>query len=145
MAQQQSPHLPIGYWLKKADELLTTRINEAQQANGLSRTEWQVLNVLHETPAVSRERIIEVLHPFGDAQRLGAVVDGLVQRGLVAANTSDAGQLQLTAQGRDVHQAALEVQRQIRQQAVRGITEADYLTTVRVLQQIVANLSDGAG
>lgn len=70
-------------------------------------------------------------------------MDGLVQRGLVAANTSDAGQLQLTAQGRDVHQAALEVQRRIRQQAVWGITEADYLTTVRVLQQIVANLSDG--
>lgn len=33
----------------------------------------------------------------------------------------------------------------VRQQAVRGITEAEYVTAVRVLQQIVANLSGGEG
>lgn len=31
MSEQKRPHLPIGYWLKKADELLTARIDEVQR------------------------------------------------------------------------------------------------------------------
>lgn len=145
MTGENRPHLPIGYWLKKADELLTARINEAQDANGLSRTEWQILNLLHETSSASKSEIVEILSPFGDANALGAKVDSLVQRGLVEAEVSGTGtgtgKLRLSPQGREVHTVALEVQKRVRHQAVQGITEADYVTTVRVLQQIVANLS----
>jgi hypothetical protein len=43
-----SPHRPIGYWLKEADRLITERVNAVQAANGVTRTQWQVLNMLHE-------------------------------------------------------------------------------------------------
>ena len=145
MPERKTPHLPIGYWLKKADELLTARINEAQRANGLSRTEWQILNVLHETPAASRGEIIEVLHPFGEPEKLGSIIDGLVGRGLVEAEGAGAEALRLTEAGRALHRTALEVQQKVRERAVRGISEADYVTTVRVLQQMVKNLTDEEG
>lgn len=61
----------------------------------------------------------------------------LVDRGLIE---EDDKSLRLTDRGRNLHATALEVQIKIRQQAVQGITEADYVTTVRVLQQIVSNL-----
>jgi hypothetical protein len=48
MSESKQRHLPSGYWLKRADELLAVRIDKAQQANGLSRREWQILNVLWE-------------------------------------------------------------------------------------------------
>jgi hypothetical protein len=42
-------NLPIGYWLKHTDELLTKHINNVQTANGVSRSPWQVLNSLYES------------------------------------------------------------------------------------------------
>jgi hypothetical protein len=39
MNQVTKPNLPIGYWLKQADKLLTEKINEVQAANGVSRFE----------------------------------------------------------------------------------------------------------
>ena len=141
MTQPKKPHLPIGYWIKKADELLTERINEVQRANGLTRTEWQILNSLHETSGATKAEIVELLRPFASAAALEATVDQLIQRGLVEAQQSGSARVQLTAQGRDLHARALEVQQSIRRQAVQGITDADYVTTVRVLQQIVENLS----
>lgn len=140
MSEQSKPHLPIGYWLKKADEMLTVRINEAQKANGLSRTDWQVLNVLHEAVTATREQLAEPLRPFADTGSLDEVIERLVRRGLIEGGDSAAG-YRLTGQGRRVHQAALDLQKEVRQQAVRGVSEADYLTTVRVLQRLVENLS----
>lgn len=141
MSEQKKPHLPIGYWVKKVDELLTARIDEVQEANGLSRTQWQILNVLYETSSASRDQIIDVLSPFGNADTLGSAITSLVNRGLVEEDEFEAGTLRLTAQGRDLHATALEAQQKLRLQAVRGIGEADYVTTVRVLQQIVTNLT----
>ena len=109
--EQKRPHLPIGYWLKKADELLTARINEAQEANGLTRTEWQILNVLHEAAPVAKSQIVETLSPFGDPASLGSAVDALVDRGLVEDDGSGSGKLQLSPQGRGLHAAALEMQK----------------------------------
>ena len=142
MTQHSKPHLTIGYWLKKADELLTARINEAQAANGLSRTEWQLLNTLPETQASSRMQIIEMLRPFADADVLHSTIDGLIRRGLVVEEAGT-DELRLSSEGTKVHAAAFEVQKTVRRQAVQGISEADYLTTIRVLQTIVENLSGG--
>lgn len=141
MSGQKKPHLPIGYWVKKVDELLTSRINEVQEANGLSRTQWQILNFLNETSSAPRAQIVDVLNPFGDANTLGVTIDSLVERGLIEEEGPESGNLWLTAQGRALHATALEAQKKVRQQAVQGIAEADYVTAVRVLQQIVTNLT----
>jgi hypothetical protein len=37
MTQSAKPHLPIGYWLKHTDEVITKHINRVQLANGVSR------------------------------------------------------------------------------------------------------------
>lgn len=136
-------NLPIGYWLKKVDELLTARINEAQEANGLSRTEWQILNFLFENSVATNTQITAILHPFADADAVQAAVDRLIQRGLIVAKGDHSFELELTEQGRQVHGSALETQKQVRQQAMKGISNEEYATTIRVLQQMVANLSDG--
>lgn len=141
MAEVRKPHLPIGYWIKKADEALTASINKAQEENDLSRTDWQVLNALQEMATTTREQLAEVLHPFADAATLGEIIDRLVSAGLVEGMGTAGAGYRLTGQGQRVYEAALRVQKEVRQQAVRGISEADYATTVRVLQQIVENLT----
>lgn len=113
MSEQKKPFLPIGYWLKKADEVLTTRINEAQEANGLSRTEWQILNILNETSSATKSQIVEALLPFGDAKMLGSSIDSLIDRGLVEEEGPETNKLRLTTQGQTLHAGALEVQRKV--------------------------------
>lgn len=144
MTEPRKPHLPIGYWLKKADESITRCVNQSQEAYGLSRTDWQVLNTLYEIDSASWAELSEPMRPFVDRTRLESLVGDLVQRGLVQGGGSLEDPLCLTESGRELHRAALEAQKRVRQEAVKGITEADYATTIRVLQRIVANLDSEA-
>ena len=134
---------PIGYWIKKADEALTSRIGEAQKANGLSRTEWQVINSLNKVHVATEEQLGETLHAFADAALLRDIIGSLVERGLVEREVSAAFSYRLSDRGRGVHEAALILQKEVRKQAVEGISETDYVTTVRVLEKLVENLTGG--
>lgn len=69
MPELKKPNLPIGYWIKKDDEALTTRINEAQEANGLSR------NLLQEVAVATREQLADTLHPFAAPDALGTLLN----------------------------------------------------------------------
>lgn len=137
-------HLPIGYWLKRADEILTLRIDEVQEKNGLVRMEWQVLNILHETSPVTRRHIHEIMRPFADVDAVEAVLGRLAARGLIESTDGHAEGLRLTDRGRHAHHVAAQTQQEIRRRAVQGISEVDYATTVRSLQRLVANLEDDA-
>ena len=138
VSRTAAPRLPIGYWIKKADELLTARVDAAQQANGLTRLGWQVLNLIQDVAAPSRDEIAKTLRPFADAATVDQTLDGLVDQGLV--RRLSAGLLELTAEGAKLHQRATETQKTVRHRAVEGIDGADYATTVRVLQRLVRNL-----
>jgi DNA-binding MarR family transcriptional regulator len=140
MSEPKKPHMPIGYWIKRADELLTVSIDKAQQANGLSRTNWQILNTLHELGSATTDELATPMRPFVDAPSLKAEVTSLSQRGLVTGDGSAVDKYVLTASGQRMHEAALALQKQFRQQAIKGVSEAEYAIAVRVLRQIVESL-----
>lgn len=76
MTKATKDELPIGYWLKRVDNLLTDQINKAQTVNGVSRSDWQVLNMLNEAGSASKEQIFESMRTFVDASSL----DGIITR-----------------------------------------------------------------
>ena len=143
MAQVAKRELPIGYWLKRADTLLTTQIDKAQAANGVSRVEWQVLNMIGAAGSVSKERIFGTMLPFVDAPGVDEIVTRLVGRGWAEqTETSRPGivEFQLTQEGRRMHGVILAMQKEIRRRAMQGISEEEYTTVIRVLQRLVGNL-----
>jgi DNA-binding MarR family transcriptional regulator len=145
MTQATKPERPIGYWLKQVDKLLTEQINKVQAAHSISRSEWQVLNIIYETGSASKERIFEPMQTFIDAPHLDEIITHLMERGWVEQNrgySPDAVEFQLTEEGRRNHGAILGVQREIRQRAMQGIREEEYATVIRVLQQMVNNLQE---
>jgi len=71
------PNLPIGYWLKRVDNLLTEQIDRVQAVNGITRSEWQFLNLLSE------EGLLESMRAFVDAHRLDAIIVALIECGWV--------------------------------------------------------------
>ncbi len=133
---------PIGYWLRRADQLLTARIDDAQRATGITRLEWQLLNVVRKARSSAVDGAVAALAPFADAATVETAVASLEARGLIRRAT---GSLSLTPEGEDLFAAALAVQTAVRQQAMAGISEADYETAMRVLQQLVANLEPAGG
>ena len=142
MSERQQPQLPIGYWIKQADQTLSARIDQAQAATGLSRTGRQILNTLHDAGTMTREQITELLRPFASTESLAEQIAHLSGRGLIESER-DTIAYRLTDRGRQIHAEALATQHQIRWRAVQGVSEPDYLTAVRVLRQIVENLSEG--
>jgi len=147
MAQVTKPERPIGYWLKRADTLLTEQIDKAQAANGVSRFDWQVLNMLNEMGSASKERIFESMLAFVDAPGVDEIVTRLVGRGWAEqGEISKHGtvEFQLTKEGRRRHGIILATQKEVRGRAMQGISEEEYTTVIRVLKRIVTNL-EGTG
>lgn len=140
---QTRPQLPIGYWLKQVDNLLTEQINKAQATHGVSRTEWQVLNLMSERGSVGIDPLHESVAAFVDRQRLDEIMAELVAKGW-AAKGNAAGPspalYQLTDEGRRQHGVILATQKAVRQQAMQGISDEEYATVMRVLQQMASNL-----
>jgi DNA-binding MarR family transcriptional regulator len=144
MAHTTRPQLPIGYWIKQADNTLTAQINAAQSAHGVSRFEWQTLNTLKETGGARREQIFETMHTFADEPGLAEILRHLSERGWIEQRAS--GEFQLTEEGQQQHDVIFATQREVRQRAMQGISEEDYATAVRVLHRIVTNLGgEGQG
>jgi len=139
------PNLPIGYWLKEADRVITEAINRAQAAHNISRTEWQVLNTLAEGGGANRADLDGIMRPFANAAGLDGIITGLVGRGWVGqSGTGEQETFRLTDAGRQGHATILAQQKEVRRRAVAGISEEDYATVIRVLQRMVSNLGESA-
>jgi hypothetical protein len=133
------PAQPIGYWLKRLDQLIDANFDRTLGAENLSRRHWQLLNLLKQQPAGHAE-LSTALAPFLlDDLDVTTVSNELLQRGWVSAED---GRLQLTESGHLAHGAILEKVAGARRKTVQGISDAEYLATIDVLQRMAANLDD---
>ena len=130
-------HQPIGFWLKAADRAIAEHSGRALEAEGLSRRHWQVLNLLARDGAVERVALAAAMRGFADGAALDRLLDDLTGRGWVAEAP---GGLTLTAEGRAAHPRVAAVLEGTRRQAMAGIPEQDYVTVIRTLERVVANL-----
>lgn len=140
VTEPQHPHLPIGHWLRKVDQLLTQHIDHAQERSGLTRTGWQILNAISESERVPIRQLDETMAPFCDRAEVERVLAGLVDRGLVDRVPGPDPQARLTEEGTEVYERALARQRKVRRRAVSGVSEAEYSTAIRVLERMAENL-----
>lgn len=129
---------PIGYWLKKLDRLIDEQFEEQLGEAGLSRRQWQVINLLEGDPRSVPELQSE-LEPFlqEDPDDLTDALSGLVTRGWVASqdnivNLTETGQAQLKLIEAKVTE--------LRQASMAGISPEEYQTTIDVLARMARNL-----
>src|SRR5690349_5377317 len=56
---------PIGFWVRTVDRLIDEQFAAAAAETGLTRRQWQILNVLAEHPGpAGRETVVVALAPF---------------------------------------------------------------------------------
>ncbi len=128
---------PIGYYLKKVDNLLTEGINRVHSDLGITRLEWQVLSVIHESSVSGKRLLPEMLMEFATPDEVRRAVDALSARNIVSGSEP----LAFTDSGLQLYSAAREAQLEFRKRAMAGISEQAYTNLIATLEKMIANLS----
>lgn len=132
----QSQKLPIGYWIKQVDNILTKGIDDIQSSFGMTRTDWQVLNTVSESETIKKNELVKIMSPFLGTPLIDDMLTNLKERHLIDENNQ---KLILTDKGKKQHSLCLEKQKLFRQNTMIGISEQDYQVTVLTLQKIIEN------
>ena len=128
---------PIGWWVKRLDELLEQAVDTALAGDGLTRPHWQVLHALGPGGA-SEADLHAALAPFDGPVDVRAVLAELAERGWVTR--TPAGRLAHTAAGRAADGRLLDRIGHVRRQVTDGLTAEEYQRTVAALTRMVRNV-----
>jgi DNA-binding MarR family transcriptional regulator len=132
---------PIGYWLKKLDRLIDQQFERQLEESGLTRRQWQLLNLLEDGPRSTPELQSE-LEPFlqDDPDDLSDALAGLVTRGWA---DSQENVVTLTETGRAQFGLVKAKVAELRQALTAGISADEYQAAIDVLARMAANLEPG--
>ncbi|MFF4013906.1 MarR family winged helix-turn-helix transcriptional regulator [Streptomyces sp. NPDC001843] len=134
---------PIGYWLNRTDKALTGYMNHMLEEFGLTRTAWQVLNLIHDTPGITDEEVLTTLAANADSTVLNGAIDTVLSCDW--ANRPAPDRLTLTPGGsRRLTDVAARVDA-FRELSTTGISLDEYHTTVHVLERMSRNLETARG
>ncbi|MBC3985437.1 winged helix-turn-helix transcriptional regulator [Streptomyces sp. AC536] len=130
---------PIGYWSWAASQAVVTYIRAGLSGVGLTQPQWWTLHQVAEHPAGrTREEITAVLQGYLDiGADLEPEIDATLERGLLESD--DEERLHFTEAGEALYAQAAEIQRASRETVHEGVTDAEFLTTMKVLQRMIHN------
>jgi len=130
---------PIGFWLKLVDRLIDERFADALEEHGVTRRQWQLLNVLSRGPATGAQ-LDSAVAPF-----LSALDDETVQEHLAElvdsgwVGLSPSGYL-LADSGRTALAALASTVDRTRAVTVEGVSEQQYVQILETLERMARNL-----
>jgi len=134
---------PIGFWLKLVDRLIDEQFATTLDEHGVTRRQWQLLNVLAQGSA-SVEKLDAAVAPFldpaaGESPAESSVehLTELIESGWVDATAAG---YELTLRGQTALDRLSAVITEQRTTFSRGISEEDYRTTIDVLERVSRNL-----
>jgi ribosomal protein S19E (S16A) len=129
---------PIGFWLKLVDRLIDERFAAVLEEHGVSRGQWQLLNVVSLGGATGDE-VERAVAPFttADGAPVSAQLAELIESGWVQ---NSGAEYVLTERGATAHDRLAEVVAELRDHSTDGIPAEDYERTVATLERMARNL-----
>ncbi|CAL9453650.1 hypothetical protein SUDANB58_02503 [Streptomyces sp. enrichment culture] len=131
---------PIGYWSWAAYKAVVTRTRTALAEIGITQPQWWVLAQVAGADTVkTRDEVSRLLRNYLDTgpQAMEAEIDATIARGWI---TEDAGgRLDVTPEGRAFYDRAAALQDDLWAERHAGISDEEYLTTLKVLQRFIHN------
>lgn len=129
---------PIGWYLKEADQQITTFMNDVFKDLAVSRFHWMVLRNIAERGSINRWEFFQEVKSFVTVQEYGEIIQSMVDRGWVTIGAGDV--CSVTATGAEAFKNLLDLQQERTVQMMRGITDAEYKLTLSVLNRIIENI-----
>lgn len=130
---------PIGWYLKEADQLITTFMNDVFKDLGVTRFHWMVIRNIAERGSINRWQLFPEVKNFMTVQEYGEVIQSMVDRGWVALAAEDV--CSLTAMGEEAFASLAVLQKERVAQMMHGVTEEEYKLTLSVLSRIIGNIA----
>ena len=130
---------PIGFWLKLVDRMIDEQFASTLDEHGVTRRQWQLLNVLSREPATV-EQLDAAVAPFLSAESDETSADHLaelVDSGWVAVSD---GVYELLELGRAAFDRLADVVAEQRTLVTEGLTQQQYDEALAVLERMARNL-----
>ncbi|WP_347038757.1 MarR family transcriptional regulator [Glutamicibacter halophytocola] len=131
---------PLGYWLKLVDSLIDEQFAATLEEHGVTRRQWQVLNLLEQQPA-TEARLNAGLSPFfaseDEPQSLNEHLAELVESGWVTVHE---GEYSITDRGHISLLKLSELVEKIRTQFGQDLDGSEYDAVVQTLEKIARGL-----
>ena len=128
---------PIGFWLQLVDGLITTQFEGSIDEHGVTRRQWQLLNVLEKRPSSVGELDAAVSPFLGEGESSAEHLTELIESGWVDATPAG---YELTDRGRTAFEKLATVVSANREIVSAGLSEREYSTTVATLERMARNL-----
>ncbi|MET1033770.1 MAG: MarR family transcriptional regulator [Arthrobacter sp.] len=134
---------PLGYWLKLVDSLISEQFTVSLEEHGVTRRQWQLLNVLAKGPASGGELTAALAPFFGEPPAEGEPTSPsehlteLVESGWVQ---EEGHNFMLTERGATSLDRLTSIVDTMREESSAGVSAEDYATTVRSLRRMALNL-----
>lgn len=135
---------PLGYWLKLVDQLIDQQFAATLDEHGVTRRQWQLLNVLSQGDSTLAEldaAVAPFLNPDAHGTGVGESSEEhlaeLVESAWVVRAESG---YSLTEQGYGAFTRLAAVVAEAREGLVAGVEPAEYDTTIAVLERMARNL-----
>ncbi|WP_445395379.1 MarR family winged helix-turn-helix transcriptional regulator [Streptomyces sp. LE64] len=137
---------PIGYWSWATYDAVVPFIRAGLAEHGLAQPQWWILNQLADSPGGRPlPDLVALLSGYLDdlETTIEAETGDLVRRGLADTEEGTA-QVRITEAGRALREAAAATQQARMATLHAGVSEAEYVATVKVLQRMIHNVGGRA-
>lgn len=133
---------PLGFWTVRAGEAIGQRTRSALAELGVTQPEWWVLHQLSLHPAgVGRTHVVDTVGPNETPAAIEEAIASAEANGWLVA---DGDSIRATDSGADVFARCSALQAELQAERMRGITEAEFATTITVLQRTIENVGSSA-
>jgi DNA-binding MarR family transcriptional regulator len=134
---------PIGFWVKIVDRLLEEQFTATIEEHGVTRRQWQVLNVLALENATLEQLDAAIASPPEPSTRHAAAESAAEQLGELVESewvVAAVDGFELTDRGRSAFDRLASVVATQRSVDAAGISAEQYSQTVAVLERMARNL-----
>ncbi|MDI9903177.1 hypothetical protein QM716_25300 [Rhodococcus sp. IEGM 1409] len=139
---QPPANQPIGFWTARAGEAIRARTRGALEALGVTQPQWWFLHQLSLHPeGIERAVLLRTIGPNESTDVIDDAVDSALELGWAS---EDGAVLLPTDAGSEQFDRAARVQQMLQEERMQGISEADFVTTITVLQRTIQNVGGDA-
>ncbi|WP_374776648.1 MarR family winged helix-turn-helix transcriptional regulator [Streptomyces sp. NBC_01310] len=131
---------PIGYWSWAAYDAVVTRTRGALAGIGTTQPQWWILaQVAQATEVKTREEVTRILQGYlaVGGEIVAEEIDTTIARGWITQDAEE--RLGITSEGREFFDRAAALQKELWAERHDGISDEEYLATLKVLQRFIHN------
>ncbi|MFD9522539.1 MarR family transcriptional regulator [Streptomyces sp. NPDC059979] len=131
---------PIGYWSWAAYDAVVTRTRGALAGIGTTQPQWWILaQVPQASEAKTRGEVTGILRGYlaVGGEMVAEEIDTTIARGWITQDAEE--RLGITTEGREFFDKAAALQKELWAERHAGISDEEYLATLKVLQRFIHN------